>query len=363
MIQPSIEIGGRRIGADAAPLVIAEAGVNHNGDPALALQLVDVAAGAGADAVKFQTFNTDALASPEAPQAAYQRERASAASQAEMLRRLELPSDALRAARDRAQARGITFLSTPFDAASVALLAELGVPAFKVGSGDLTNAPLLRAIGGQGRPVLLSTGMGTLDEVEAALDVLRQAGADGVVLLQCTSAYPAAVDDANLRAMGAMRERFGVPVGYSDHTAGIGAAIAAAALGAAVIEKHITLDRSLPGPDHAASLDPPAFAAMVVGVREAHAALGDGRKAPSPAEDDTRLVARRSLVLVRGLAAGEPIDAADLDAMRPATGISPMRIDEVVGRRAARELLPRQPLMPDDLDPALPAAAGADPVS
>lgn len=354
-MQPSMEIGGRRIGADLAPLVIAEAGVNHNGDPATALALVDAAAEAGADAVKFQTFSTDALTTADAPQAAYQRVRAKAASQAEMLRQLELPADALRAARDRALERGIHFLSTPFDAASVRLIAELGVPAFKVGSGDLTNAPLLRAVGGQGLPVLLSTGMGTLDEVEAALGVLRQAGASAIVLLQCTSAYPAPVDDANLRAMAAMRERFHVPVGYSDHTDGIGAAIAAAALGAAVIEKHLTLDRSLPGPDHAASLEPPAFAALVAGVGQAHAALGDGRKAPSPVEDDTRLAARRSLVLLRALAPGELIAASDLDALRPATGISPMRMDEVVGRRAARELQPRRPLMLDDVEPAMSA--------
>lgn len=355
MAHPSIEIAGRTIGAGAPPLVIAEAGVNHNGRADLALALVGAAADAGADAVKFQTFSADALASSGSPQAAYQRDRAAAASQREMLRGLELAPEALRAARDRALGRGLLFLSTPFDLDAVRLLADLDVPAFKIGSGDLTNVILLRAVAAQGRPILLSTGMSTLAEVDAAVEVLRRAGDPPLVLLQCTSAYPAAADDANLLAMEQMRRRYDVPIGYSDHTLGLAAAIAAAALGAAAIEKHLTLDRGLPGPDHAASLEPTAFAALVTGVREAHAALGDGHKEPRPDEVETRMVARRSLVVVRSLRAGEVISERDLDALRPATGISPMRIDEVVGRRAAHDLVAWAPLMPDDLDPALPA--------
>jgi N-acetylneuraminate synthase/N,N'-diacetyllegionaminate synthase len=338
-----VEIAGRRIGG----------GVNHNGSPELALRLVEAAAGAAADAVKFQTFSADALATTDAPQAAYQRERAAAVSQAEMLRALELPSKALRACRDRASELGITFLSSPFDLRSVEILASLDVPAFKVGSGDLTNLVLLRAVAAHGLPVLLSTGMATLDEVAAAVADLQAHGDPPLVLLQCTSAYPAEPDEANLAAMATLRDRFGVAVGYSDHTPGISVAVAAAALGAAVIEKHLTTDRSLPGPDHAASLEPDAFAAMVMAVREAHVALGDGVKAPRPGEADAAAVARRSLVVTRPVAAGEVLAASDLDAMRPAGGISPLRLDEVVGRRAARDLVPRTLLRGEDLEPPL----------
>ena len=349
----TIEIAGRIIGAGAPPWVVAEAGVNHNGSPELALRLVDAAADAGADAVKFQTFSADALATVEAPQAAYQRERAAAASQVEMLRSLELPPDALRACRDRALERGIHFLSTPFDLASVELLAALEVPAFKVGSGDLTNLVLLRAVAAQGRPMLLSTGMGTLEEVGAAVRDLRAHGDPPLVLLQCTSAYPATIEDVNLRAMATLRAEFDVPTGYSDHTLGITAATAAAALGAAVIEKHLTLDRSLPGPDQAASLEPTEFTAMVRSIHEAHVALGDGVKMPRPDEDDVRQVARRSLVVRRAMSAGEVIAEADIDAMRPAGGIDPLRLDAVVGRRVTRDVARSEVLRPEDLDPPL----------
>jgi N,N'-diacetyllegionaminate synthase len=197
--------------------------------------------------------------------------------------------------------------------------------------------------------------MATLAEVDAAVDILRRGGDPPLVVLQCTSAYPAAAADANLLVMEQLRQRYGVPIGFSDHTLGIGASIAAAALGAAVIEKHLTLDRTLPGPDHAASLPPAEFAALVSGVRDAHAALGDGSKVPTAGETEMRLIVRRSLVANRPLVAGQIITEGDLDAMRPATGISPLRLDEVVGRRAARDLPERVPLMPDDLDPALPA--------
>ena len=349
----TIEIAGRIIGAGAPPWVVAEAGVNHNGSPDLALRLVDAAADAGADAVKFQTFSADALASVEAPQAAYQRERAAAASQVEMLRSLELPPDALRACRDRALERGIHFLSTPFDLASVQLLAALEVPAFKVGSGDLTNLVLLRAVAAHGWPILLSTGMGTLEEVGAAVHDLRAHGDPPLVLLQCTSAYPATIEDANLRAMTTLRAEFDVPTGYSDHTLGITAATVAAALGAAVIEKHLTLDRSLPGPDQAASLEPTEFTAMVRSIREAHVALGDGVKLPRPDEDDVRQVARRSLVVRRAMSAGEVIAEADIDAMRPAGGIDPLQLDAVVGRRVTRNVARSEVLSPEDLDPPL----------
>ena len=352
MAAATIEIAGRRVGGGGAPLIVAEAGVNHNGSPDLALQLVDAAAAAGADAVKFQTFSADALVGADAPQAGYQRERAPAASQLAMLRPLELPSEAWATIRDRARSRGILFFSTPFDLGSVRLLVDLGVPAIKVGSGDLTNLVLLRAAAAHGVPILLSTGMATLDEVDAAVRDLHAHGDPPLVLLHCTSAYPARAEDANLRAMATLRDRFGVPVGYSDHTLGIATAIAAAGLGAAVIEKHLTLDRSLRGPDHAASLDPGEFGHLVEAIREVHAALGDGVKAPRPGEEEMRRVARRSLVVTRSVDAGEVLRESDLDAMRPADGISPLRLDEVIGRRVARSLDRGAVLHDEDLEPA-----------
>lgn len=342
----AVTIGGRIIGPLASPYVIAEAGVNHNGSPELAAQLVDAAADAGADAVKFQTFNADALAVADAPQAEYQRTRGGASGQREMLAALELSIDALVALRDHAVRRGITFLSTPFDLPSLDVLIALDVPAVKVGSGDLTNALLLRAAAAAGRPLLISTGMATAQEVGAALNLV---GDVPVVLLQCTSAYPCPAADANLRAITALRDEFGREVGFSDHTPGIAAAIAATALGASVIEKHITLDRSMTGPDHAASLEPATFNELVAGVRDAHDALGDGVKAPRPIEAEMLRVARRSLVLRSNLRQGHLLRLADLDAKRPATGISPMQVDRVVGRRLGHDVAADTPLQLSDL--------------
>lgn len=349
----ALDIAGRRTGEGEPPFVIAEAGVNHDGSVDVALQLVDAAAEAGADAVKFQTFSAEAVVLEDAPQAAYQLTRAPASSQLEMLRRLELPAGAWPALNARASERGIVFLSTPFDLVAVELLAALGVPAFKVGSGDLTNLVLLRAVAAHGRPILLSTGMADLAEVDAAVDDLRRHGDPPLALLHCTSAYPAPADQANLRAMATLRDRFRVPVGYSDHTLGISTATAAAALGAVLIEKHLTLDRSLPGPDHAASLEPGGFRELVEAVRDAWVALGDGTKSPRPSELDASRVARRSLVTERAVTAGTVLGAGDIAAMRPAGGISPLRLDEVIGRRAARDLPALKPLSPADLDPPL----------
>jgi N,N'-diacetyllegionaminate synthase len=349
----AVSIAGRPIAMGQVPYVIAEAGVNHNGDPALALRLVDAAASGGADAVKFQTFDPDVLALAGAETAGYQRRQTGAASQLDMLRALALPRDALEAAARRADALGIAFLSTPFDVASVRLLAELGVPAYKVGSGDLTNPILLRAVAADGRPVLLSTGMGTLAEVDAAVELLRSAGDPPLVVLQCTTAYPAAIEDANLRTIGVLAERYATPVGLSDHTLGITAAVAATALGAAVIEKHLTLDRSLPGPDHAASLEPDELRGLVDAVRDAHAALGDGEKRPAASEEEMRRVARRSLVVRHALRAGVRLAAGDLDARRPGSGIPAMRFDDVVGRVLRRDVAADALLDPADLDPPL----------
>ena len=346
-------IGGRGIGHDEPPYLIAELGVNHDGDPAKALRLVDAAADAGADAVKFQTFHADSLATAAAPQAEYQRARASSGSQREMLLALELPIDGLRAAFARARERGIAAFSTPFDIESVTTLVELGVPALKVGSGDLTNLLLLRCVAAAGLPLILSTGMATLDEVDAAVAVVRSAGDPPLALLHCLSAYPAPPDETNLRAIPAMRERYGVEVGFSDHTTGAAAPIASIALGATIVEKHLTLDHTLPGPDHAASMEPDQLRLLATSLRDAHAALGSGAKRPQPSEADTRQVARRSLVLRHELRRGARIAEEDLDARRPADGISPMRLDEVVGRRLAHDLAADATLVPDDLDPPL----------
>ena len=348
-------IGKRAIGPGEPVYLVAEAGVNHNGDPDLALRLVDAAAEAGADAVKFQTFRADLLAASDAPMAEYQRQRGGAASQVDMLRRLELPREAWRVIRDRARERGIAFFSTPFDLESLALLAELEVPVYKVGSGDLTNLVLLRAIADQRAAVILSTGMATIDEIDVAVADLRTRGGSPICLLQCTSAYPAPAVDANLRAMGTLSERYRACVGFSDHTVGTVVPIAAAALGASLIEKHLTLDRSLPGPDHAASSEPHEFAALAAAVREVAMALGDGIKAPRPSEMDVRMVARRSLVARRHLPAGTVLTDADLDARRPADGISPLRLPDLVGRRLVNDLPAGTRLRSADVHPPLPA--------
>ena len=352
-------IAGRAIGLGEAPYVIAEAGVNHNGSPDMAIRLVDAAADAGADAVKFQTFRAGSLATADAPQAAYQRERAAADSQQDMLRGLELPPEGLKAAFARAAERGIAAFSTPFDLESADLLLSLGVPALKIGSGDLTNLFLLRKVASSGLPVILSTGMSTTVEVDHAVSALRASGDPPLALLHCLSAYPAPPNETNLRAIGSMRERYGVEVGFSDHTVGLAAPVAAVALGASIVEKHLTLDRALPGPDQAASTEPDDFGALVRDLREAHAALGDGVKEPQPAEADTRLVARRSLVLRHATPAGTTLTLDDLDAKRPGEGISPLRLDEVVGRRLVREGDADGMIRPDDLDPPLESTGGS----
>ncbi|MFH1058079.1 MAG: N-acetylneuraminate synthase [Pseudomonadota bacterium] len=335
MVKP-LNIAGRLVGPGQPCLVIAEAGVNHNGRLDLALALVDAAAAAGAEAVKFQTFRAEEVASPLAPKAAYQAETTGQGqSQLAMLKALELAPADYGAIRDRCRARGLIFLSTPFDAASATLLAELDMPAFKVPSGELTNLPLLAHIGAQGRPVILSTGMATLGEVGEAVDALRAAGCAELALLHCLSNYPADPAQVNLRAMTAMGEAFGLPVGYSDHTLGLEAPLAAVALGACIIEKHFTLDRDLQGPDHRASATVDELTALVAGVRKVEAALGHGRKEPAPDEAGTRAVARRSLVAAKDIPAGALITADMLALKRPGTGLAPAWLAQVVGRRAA----------------------------
>ncbi len=320
-------------------IVIAEAGVNHNGDVDMALRLVDAAADAGADYVKFQTFSAEALVTRTARKADYQSAATgSAETQFDMLKRLELaPVDHYRLIARCAQ-RGIGFLSTGFDPASVAFLDTLPLDFVKVPSGELTNLLYLRQVAKADRPVILSTGMATLGEVELALGVLEAAGTPRarVTVLHCTTDYPAPIEDVNLLAMVTVRDHCQVAVGYSDHTDGIDIAIGAVALGATIIEKHFTLDRALPGPDHRASLEPDQLRALVRAVRRIETARGDGVKAPRPSELTNLLVARKSIVASRTIRAGELLTPQNMTVKRPGTGLSPMQWDEVVGTSAVR---------------------------
>ena len=321
-------------------LIIAEAGVNHNGDLGLARRLIDAAAVAGADRVKFQTFSADRLATVSADKAPYQaRTTGSDESQHAMLRRLELSRAMHVELIGHCRSRGIEFFSTGFDPASVDLLAELGASCFKVPSGEITNLPYLRHVGRYGKPVILSTGMSSLGEIEAALAVLEQSGTrrSQITVLHCTTEYPAPMAEVNLRAMLTIRDAFGVAVGYSDHTPGIEVAIAAVALGAAVIEKHFTLDRTLPGPDHKASLEPMELASMVRSIRNVEQALGSPIKRATDSELGNKPIARKSLVAARAIRAGEVFTEANLAVKRPGNGLSPMCWDQVLGRKACRD--------------------------
>jgi len=344
-----IDIGGRLVGANAPCFIIAEAGVNHGGRVDAACHLVDLAADAGADAVKFQTFAADRLVTRQAPKADYQRRTTDAGqSQFEMLRALELSRADHESIIDRCRERQIRFLSSPFDDESAAMLDELGAPAFKVGSGELTNLPFLAQLAARGKPIILSTGMADLSEVESAVTTIRTAGNSPVLLLQCVSAYPAAPEDANLRAMRTMADAFGVPVGYSDHTLGNHVAVAAVALGACVIEKHLTSNRNLPGPDHQASTEPPDFAELVRAIRAVEAALGDGRKVPALHERSTADVARKSLVAAAEIPIGAVLTEDAIAIRRPGTGLPPAMRPQLIGRRA-RVRIPEGTLLTWDM--------------
>jgi N,N'-diacetyllegionaminate synthase len=321
-------------------LIIAEAGVNHNGDMSMACRLIDVAAEAGADLVKFQTFQADRLVTTDARKAEYQSNAMGGdETQYTMLRKLELTREMHLELIDYCHARGIGFFSTGFDEQSVDMLAELGLDRFKIPSGEITNLPYLRHVGRYGKPVILSTGMADLSEIGMALDALESAGTkrSQITVLHCNTEYPTPMSDVNLRAMLTIRDTFGVEVGYSDHTLGTEVSIAAVAMGATVIEKHFTLDRKLPGPDHQASLEPEELSVMVAAIRNIEAALGDGIKGPSPSESKNIPIARRSLVASRDIRAGEVLSESNLAAKRPGTGISPMRWDEVIGRQVTRD--------------------------
>ncbi|HEY9070162.1 MAG TPA: N-acetylneuraminate synthase [Candidatus Ozemobacteraceae bacterium] len=351
-------------------LIIAEAGVNHNGSPDLALELVEIAARAGADIVKFQTFRAERVISRFAPKAEYQTKTTDAReSQLEMVRKLEIDEETHQRLITRCRELGIEFLSTPFDRESVDLLVRLGVKRLKVPSGEITNGPLLLHIARTGLPVILSTGMSTMQEVEEALGVLafgyagrretpsralfRDAFGTGagqahlqakVTLLHCTTEYPAPFDDVNLCAMDTLRDAFGLPVGLSDHTTGIAVPLAAVARGASVIEKHFTLDKTLPGPDHKASLEPQELTAMVAGIRQIERALGTGLKQPAPSERKNLGIARKSLVAAIPIKAGEPFTPENLTAKRPGTGISPMDYWSCLGHKAHHDYEVDEPI-------------------
>jgi N,N'-diacetyllegionaminate synthase len=323
-------------------LIIAEAGVNHNGDLNLAMQLIDAAAAAGVDLVKFQTFNANRQVTRAAQKADYQIQTTdSTESQHEMLRRLELTEAMHHQLIAHCAKREIGFFSTGFDIESVDLLVNLGQNQFKIPSGEITNLPYLRHIGQIGKTVILSTGMASLGEIEAAIEVLEQAGTPraNITALHCTTEYPTPMNEVNLRAMQSIHSALGVAVGYSDHTQGIEVAIAAVAMGATVIEKHFTLDRNLPGPDHKASLEPEELKAMAAAIRNIEVALGDGIKRLTPSEARNKPIVRKSLVSSRAIKAGEAFTADNLTAKRPGTGISPMRWDEVLDKKALRDFL------------------------
>lgn len=319
--------------------VIAEAGVNHNGSLEIAKKMIDVAAKAGADAVKFQTFKADTLVRKDAAKAAYQQENATdkQESQYEMLKKLELTKQMHQELMQACADKGILFLSTPFDIDSIQMLTDCGITVMKVPSGEITNYPYLREIGRTGKPVILSTGICEMQEVKDAVRVLRENGSSEITLLHCNTEYPTPMQDVNLKAMRTLREEFGLPVGYSDHTQGIEVPIAAAAMGAVVIEKHFTLDRSMEGPDHKASLEPEELRAMVQAVRNIETAMGDGMKRPSASERKNRDVARKSIVAKKDIRKGEVFTEENLTAKRPGSGISPMRWNDVIGSAADRD--------------------------
>ena len=343
-----MRIGDRPIGHGHPVFIIAEAGVNHNGDLMLAKKLIDVAADAKADAVKFQTFRAEELVTAGAPKADYQvRATGGDESQLQMLKKLELSFDDFRELATHCKRRGILFLSTPFDEGSADFLESLGMPAFKIPSGELTNAPFLAYVARKGKPMIVSTGMATLGEVENGLTAIG--GRVPVAVLHCVSNYPAQAADVNLRAMQTIAAAFGVPAGYSDHTLGIEVSLAAAALGACIIEKHFTLDRTMAGPDHAASLEPHELKAMVNGIRIVESSLGDGRKRPAPSEANTLSAARRSLVAARDIGAGETLTEELIAVRRPGTGLVPSFREHVVGRITRRPLRRGELIALDDL--------------
>ena len=346
-----ISIADKIIGSEYPCFIIAEAGVNHNGDVNLAKRLIDAAVESGADAVKFQTFHTDKVVTCTAEKADYQKNTTpSDESQYDMIKKLEMPDDVFFELSDYAKKREIIFLSTPFDDESVDLLDRIDVPAFKIPSGEITNFPLLKKIAEKKRTIILSTGMATLGEVEDAFCYLKKCGAEEIILLHCTTSYPASINSVNLRSMETLRCAFQVPVGYSDHTEGITISIAAVAMGACVLEKHFTLDRTLPGPDHKASLEPHELRAMVKAIRDVESARGSGIKMPNEDEDAINKVARRSIVAQCDINIGDKLTESKLAIKRPGTGIEPRLFESIVNKKARIRIPKDQVIMWDMIE-------------
>lgn len=345
-----VKIGNRIVGDGEPIFIVAEAGVNHNGDVGLGKKLIDVAKDAEADAVKFQAFKAENVVSKYAEKARYQKEATGPnKSQYDMIRRLELKDEEFRELYNYAKKNDIIFLSSAFDKESVDLLDNLGVLAFKVASGEITNFPLLRYIAEKKEPIILSTGMSTIGEIEEALKVIREKGVEDIVLLHCVTSYPAKIEDINLRVIETLRHRFKLPVGFSDHTLGITTPIAAAALGAVLVEKHFTLDKTLPGPDHRASLEPDELKDMTRAIRDVEKALGDGIKKSTKDEERIKKLVRRSIVAKMEIPKGTVITEDMLDLKRPGVGIEPKYLNEIIGKKAKKNLKPDELITFDKL--------------
>ena len=350
-MQQEIHIGNKVISPHSPAFIIAEAGVNHNGDIELAKSLIRVAAQTGADAVKFQTFKAEKLVTPDAQQAAYQTQNTGIQeSQLAMLKRLELTYSHFKVLQEYAQQHDIIFLSSPFDLEAIDFLHSIGVPAFKSGSGELTNLPYLRKMAGMGKPLIVSTGMATMEEVLQAQAWIQEAGNEQVVFLHCTSNYPCALEEVNLNAMHTLQQGTHALVGYSDHTAGIQIPIIAVAMGACVIEKHFTLDKDLPGPDHKASLSPEELTEMVEAIRWVEKVKGSAEKKPAPSEKATAYAARKSIVALVDIPEGTILTEEMISAKRPGSGISPAAWDQVIGRRTQKPIAQHEILSWDQLE-------------
>lgn len=331
--------------------IIAEAGVNHNGSLEIALKMIDAAKDCGCDCIKFQTFKTESLVTKSAKKAEYQVENTgNEDSQFNMLKSLELSYDDFAVLKNHCEKAEIDFMSTPFDTSSVDLLEKLGVSVYKMSSGDITNKPLLEYVADKKKPVIISTGMCTMDEVREAVAWIEARGNQNIVLLHCTSNYPTAYEEVNMNAMLTLDDAFSYKVGYSDHTKGIVIPVMAVAMGAAVIEKHFTLDKNMEGPDHKASLDIPELAAMVTAIRNVEAAKGDGRKEPMPGELSTRDVARKSIVLKRAMKKGEILKREDMEIKRPGNGIPPKYVEQLVGKSLKHDMEQESTMVWEDLE-------------
>ena len=349
-LKPVVHIGQADIGASMPVWIVAEAGVNHNGDVGLALELVHAAKECGVACVKFQTFRSERVVTRASPKAKYQLETTrSDESQLDMLKKLELGPEAFGRISEECGRAGIAFLSTPYSVEDVDLLESVNAPAYKIASALAVEPPLLEKVAGTGKPVLLSTGMCTMEEIRVAVDILTGAGCKELIIFQCTTDYPSRLEEANLRVIPTLGEAFKAPIGYSDHSEGLLATTAAVAMGACAIERHFTLDRNMPGPDHLASSDPEEMRQLVVTVRNVETAMGSETKSPTARERENRQNMRRGMVAARNLAAGHSLQAEDLAFKRPLTGIAPSEYREVIGRRLTRGLEEDEPICWDDL--------------